>query len=287
MDISYVSIIIFILTTLLYFSSVPVFGKPALELDANGELTDDNLITYYSNCRPKLAIYLLVVIVTQFILNITYLINKCGGDAGKNIGAAAYYTFFPWLLIFGIMLAMLSAFPKLKSVFSDVVGYYFVSIESNEILSSILIDTNMKNAIDGETEPNQKGAMMEAAEAILKICGNKSLLINQIYPENFSKIWLLLKPLMKTGMFENTDIKKQLLALVVSKDNTGESMWYIYTAVLVTSIVYYNLATRGCVRDAKSIKASYDKYLETETAKTNQLNLGNPVTAQINKQTNQ
>jgi len=283
MDISYVSIIIFILTTLLYFSSVPVFGKPALELDVNGELTDDNLITYYSNCRPKLAIYLLVVIVTQFILNITYLINKCGGDAGKNISAAAYYTFFPWLLIFGIMLAMLSAFPKLKSVFSDVIGYYFVSVESNEILSSILIDTNMKNAIDGEPEPTQKGAMMEAAEAILKICGNKSLLINQIYPENFSKIWLLLKPLMKPEMFENIDIKKQLLALVVSKDNTGESMWYIYTAVLVTSIVYYNLATRGCVRDAKSIKASYDKYLESETAKKNQQNLGKPSTIQTNE----
>ena len=127
MDISYVSIIIFILTTLLYFSSVPVFGKPVLELDDSGELSEDNIISYYYNCRPKLAIYLLVVIVTQFILNIIYLINKCGGDAGKNISAAAYYTFFPWLLIFGIMLAMLSAFPKLKSVFSDVVGYYFVT----------------------------------------------------------------------------------------------------------------------------------------------------------------
>ena len=181
------------------------------------------------------------------------------------------------------MLAMLSAFPKLKSVFSDVVGYYFVSVGSNEILSSILIDTNMKNAIDGTQDPTQKGAMMEAAEAILKICGNKALLINQIYPENFSKIWLLLKPLMKPEMFENKDIKKQLLALVVSKDNTGESMWYIYTAVLVTSIVYYNLATRGCVRDAKSIKANYDKYLDSETAKKNQQNLGKPVTTQTNE----
>ena len=280
MDISYVSIIIFILTTLLYFSSVPVFGKPVLSLDENGGLTDDDLISYYSKCRPTLAVYLLVIIVTQFILNITYLINKCGGDAAKNIGAAAYYTFFPWLLIFGIMLAMLSAFPKLKSVFSDVVGYYFVSMESNEILSSILIDTNMKIAIDGTQEPTQKTAMMESAEAILKICGNKSLLINQIYPENFSKIWDLLKPLMKEGMSDNIDIKKQLLALVVSKDNTGESMWYIYTAILVTSIVYYNLATRGCIRDAKSIKANYDKYLESETAKKNQENLGNPVAAQ-------
>ena len=116
MDISYISLIIFILTTLLYFSSVPIFGKPVLEMPADGNLKEDDLLGYYTSCRPKLAIYLLVVIVTQFILNITYLINKCGGDAGKNISAAAYYTFFPWVLIFGFMLAMLSAFPKLKFI---------------------------------------------------------------------------------------------------------------------------------------------------------------------------
>ena len=269
MDISYISLIIFILTTLLYFSSVPIFGKPVLEMPADGNLKEDDLLGYYTSCRPKLAIYLLVVIVTQFILNITYLINKCGGDAGKNISAAAYYTFFPWVLIFGFMLAMLSAFPKLKTVFSDVVGYYFISFESNDLISSILIDTNMKNAIDGEQNLDKKEQMMSAAETILKICGNKSLLINQIYPENFTKMWALLAPLMKPDIFGDVSIKKRLLDLVMSKDNTGEAMWYIYTAVLVTSIVYYNLATRGCVRDAKTIKANYDKYLAEQSNKNN------------------
>jgi len=272
MDISNISLIIFILTTMMYFSSVPIFGKPVLEMKADSTALDDQtLLDYYSSCKPKLAVYLLIIITTQFFINISYLINKCGGDFAKNIGSAAYYTFFPWFLIFGIMLAMLTAFPKLKSVFSDVVGYYFVSFEANDLLGSILIDTNMKTAIDGAQDPEQKSQMMQAAETILKICGNKSLLINQFYPDNFEKMWSLLTPLMKPEIVENPGpTKKSLLELVVSKDNTGEAMWYIYTAILVTSISYYNLATMGCARDAKTMKKNYDKYLEENAASNKQ-----------------
>ena len=248
---------------MMYFSSVPIFGKPVLEMPPNGQLDDQTLIEYYTSCKPRLAVYLLVIITTQFFLNISYLINKCGGDFAKNIGSAAYYTFFPWIFIFGIMMALLSAFPKLKSIFSDVVGYYFVSFEANDLLGSILIDTNMKTAIDGSEDPEKKSQMMQAAETIIKICGNKSLLINQFYPDNFEKMWSLLTPLMKPEFVGDTSTKKRLLELVVSKDNTGEAMWYIYTAILVTSISYYNLATMGCRRDAKTIKANYDQYLET------------------------
>ena len=72
-----------------------------------------------------------------------------------------------------------------------------------------------------------------------------------------------MKPLMKPGVYEdgNADnLKQQLLDLVVKRENIGEGLWYIYTAMLVSSIVYYNLDTRGCVRDVNSIKADYDAY---------------------------
>jgi hypothetical protein len=125
----------------------------------------------------------------------------------------------------------------------------------------MLIDTNVRDAIENTTDPVKKAQVSEAAEAILKIFGNKALLINQIYPDNFEKIWNLLKPLMKDNMFENIENKAKLLELVVTRDNVGEAMWYIYTAILVSSIVYYNLATKGCLRDVKSIKANYNQYI--------------------------
>lgn len=249
--------------TIFYFSSVPIFGKPELKLPDSGTLDEKTLIEYYTECRPKLAIYFLVIIVTQFILNIIYLMDKCGGDIGRNIGSAALNTFIPWSLMFAIILAVINAFPGFKAVFSDVVGYYIISYQANDLMSSILVDTNMQKAIN---QSDNKDAAEQAAEAILKICGNKAILINQIYPSNFEKIWSVLRPLMKDKVFENIETKKQLLELVVIRDNVGEAMWYVYTAILVSSIVYYNLATKGCFRDVKSIKSSYNQFRETKLA---------------------
>jgi len=93
-------------------------------------------------------------------------------------------------------------------------------------------------------------------------------------PENYIQIWNLLKPLMTPGMFENLEIKKNLLDLVVLKDNIGEAFWYIYTAILISSIVNYNLATRGCVKDIKQVKADHDIYIkqQEEIEKKNAVN---------------
>jgi len=275
MDISYISLILFIIITLLYISSMPIIGKPLLLLNSEGMLTDNDLLNYYSECMPKLAIYLLLVVVTQFGLNIAYLIDKCKGNAAKNVGAAALFTFIPWILIFGIMIAVIIIFPGFKMAFSNVIGYFIVAGRTNELLSKILIDTDINIAIEKTQDPTKKTELMLAAEAIMKICGNKSILINQIYPDNFSSIWDILKPLLRDpSIYSNKDIKQELLDLVVLRDNVGEALWYIYTAILVSSIVYYNLATRGCVKDVNTIKSDYDEYLkqQEETEKQAEIN---------------
>ena len=150
MDISSYSLFLFIITTLLYVSSVPIIGKPPLILinnNGNFTLTDDDIVKYYTDCMFKMGIFLLIVICTQLSLNISYLIDKCKGSAGKNVGAAIIFTLVPWLLIFGVMMALISAFPGFKSVFSDVIGYFFVSKSANNLLSEILIDTDINIGI--------------------------------------------------------------------------------------------------------------------------------------------
>jgi len=107
--------------------------------------------------------------------------------------------------------------------------------------------------------------MKDAAEAILKLCGNMSIIINQIVPGNFTEYWAMLTPLMKekyqTGAPE---LKQQLLDIVVLRDNIGEAMWYIYTAILLISITQYNIMKRGCVGDLASMQSSHDQYLVKE-----------------------
>ena len=275
MDISLLSLIIFTIITIIYFA-FPSIGKPQLTL--NDLENNETMMDFYNKNMYSLAIYIGIVVVSQFFLNTSFLISKCGGSINKNIGAAALFTFIPWLLIFAVMVAVLLIFPGFKTAFSDVIGYFVVSSSANQILSSILRGTDLNEMIDKTNDVNEKNELTKAADAILKICGNKSILINQMNPDNFLNIWNILKPLMNTGAYENIEIKTKLLDLVVLKDNIGEALWYIYTAILISSIVNYNLATRGCIKDISQIKADHDNYIKTQEEADKEKELNNSTT---------
>ena len=275
MDISFQSLLFFIIITIIYFV-FPSIGKPQLTL-SDLETDDSKMNFYYRNIK-SLAFYLGIVVVSQLFLNIGYLMAKCGGSLDKNIGAAAIFTFIPWILIFGVMLAVLIIFPGFKSAFSDVIGYYVVAGGANDIFGSILMGTDLNEMIENTQNSEKKKELTQAAEAIIKICGNKSILINQINPDNFLELWNTLKPLMLPGSFENIELKTQLLDLVVLKDNIGEAFWYVYTAILISSIVYYNLATRGCVKNISQIKADHDAYIKKQEEATKKEELNNSTT---------
>lgn len=278
MDISLQSLLFFTIITILYFA-VPSIGKPELTL-ADLE-SDQSKADYYNKNIKSLAFYLGVVVITQFFLNVGYLMAKCGGAIDKNIGAAALFTFIPWILIFGVLLAVLIIFPGFKTAFSDVIGYYVVAGGANDIFASILMGTDLNEMIEKAGDDTKKKELTRAAEAIVKICGNKSILINQMNSDNFLDIWNTLKSLMVPGAYENLEIKKQLLDLVVLKDNIGEAFWYIYTAILISSIVYYNLATRGCVKSIDQIKSEHDAYIQQQEEADKQKELNNSTTYTI------
>jgi hypothetical protein len=263
MDISLLSLLFFIIITIGYFLAL----KPKLTLD---QLAPDCYNDYKNSIFPKLALYLLIVCLSQFLLNTAYLTNKCGGEVKNNIGPAALYTFFPWLIIFGIIIAILIIFPGFKSAFSDVIGYFAIAGSAKTLFANIMLDADLNKKIQ-ETDETKRAAIASAADTLVKMLGNKSILINQITPDNFLSSWDLLEALMKDKIKADPNVlntyKAQLLDLVVLKDNIGEAFWYVYTAILISSVVYYNLASRGCVKSAAQIKAGYDKYQEDQAAK--------------------
>jgi type VI protein secretion system component Hcp len=83
-------------------------------------------------------------------------------------------------------------------------------------------------------------------------------------PSNFNSYWDLLTPLMKKDNSTNIDMKNKLFELVVTRDTIGESMWYIYTGLLITSIVQLKIATRGCASNPKTMEQNYHKFLDSE-----------------------
>jgi hypothetical protein len=252
MDISLLSLVIFSIITYLYFALV----KPTLTIDVLN--TPNGLNTYYSSTYSKLGIYLLAIILSQCGLNFAYLANKCGGNLGKNAGVAFIFTIIPWLLIFGIMIAVLLMYPGFKGVFSDVVGYYVVYWSANNLFSKILVDSNVRDALKNEKNSQE---METVAKLIMKMIGNKSVLINELNPENFLNVWNTLKPLM---LPDAENYKQELLDLVVLKDNVGEGLWYLYTGILISSIVYYNLSSRGCIKDVETLKKEQENYVKEQ-----------------------
>lgn len=303
---SYLNIVTFLLTTIFYY-----FIKPPLTYKI---LTNQE--EYKKHLKSKylyLAIYLVLVLVVQFIVNASIISTTCGGDITENMGAAGVFTFIPWILIFGVIILIITIYPGFKSAFSDVIGYFYVSSQANNILNELLVNPEIERKINGDQQkvdnpakidkfkisegggpdfpPSpediersrqqqvtakgssnksdiSKMAMQDAADAIIKICGNTSILINQIVPSNFVQYWDILTPLMKEKYQidgpETEKIKDELFSLVVTRDNIGEAMWYLYTGILLTSIVQLKLTSRGCVSNPKTMEQNYQKFLQAE-----------------------
>ena len=261
---SYLNIVTFLLTTVFYYMAL----KPALPYNLYSN--QEEYKKYTSNTYMYLAIYVLLVIMIQFMVNSSIIASDCGGNITENMGAAGVLTFLPWILIFGVLVIILTVYPGFKSAFSDVVGYYYVSTSANKLLTELLINKDIEKKItdDQNMTPEKKQALETAADAIIKICGNTSILINQIVPNNFDEYWGILKPLMKDKYKvdgpETDKMKNDLFEVVVTRDNVGEAMWYIYTGLLLTSIVQLKITTRGCTTNPKTMEANYQKFLEQE-----------------------
>ena len=289
MDNSYLNIFTFLLTTLFYYMIL----KPPLDYKtvSNGELYKN----YTTSNYVSLAVYLLLVMVVQFIVNSSIIAQKCGGSITENMGAAGIFTFIPWTLIFGVTIIILVIYPGFKSAFSDVIGYYWISNQANDLLVELLMQQNVEDSLAKGTTPaaaatpaapeantvggkntSQKGgddkqAIREVADLILKLCGNTSILINQMTPRNFEPYWSLLTPLKKPkyqndSAAETQTLKKQLFDLTVTRDNIGETLWYVYTGLLLTSIVQLKITTRGCASNPKTMEENYAKFQQQEAA---------------------
>jgi hypothetical protein len=75
---------------------------------------------------------------------------------------------------------------------------------------------------------------------------------------------------LKNSALKLESLKTRLLGVVVTRDNIGEALWYTYTAVLLISIVQYNLSARGCVMDPKTMSENHQKFVDAEDAKLKQ-----------------
>lgn len=267
------NIVIFLLGTILYY-----FIKP--QRPWNPSETYDMKDEYV-----KLSIYLSITVVLQFMCNLYARKQQCGGNLSDNLGVVLIYTILPWTFIFGLVILLLLSFPSLKTVFSNVVGYFYISSSANQLFTSLLSNRDIAPQLDQMSKDKQH-AYEQASDLIMSICGNPGILINQIVPESFNNYWTILNPLMKPIYQSDTSpetlkIKQEMYDLVVSRDNVGESMWYIYTGILVISLVQLKISSKKCNTSVDTMEKNYQTYVDNQKQATEKRELAESTTYKI------
>ena len=255
------ALISFLLITSVYFSWLKPMNNYKFHLVAD-TLGDYNTTNYKYTLIYFIVLFVIQICVGWSVVNAT----KCDivQDKGRVLGEVFKSTALPWLFIFGFSLVVVLLKPNFKSVFSNVYGYFIVKATANSILTDLLknekeVKTVAATAAIG-TVAGTTGAsaqdIQNTADAILKICGNTGMLINQITPSNFLDYMKMLQPLMKdkysivevnaANINDATHIFYKLFQVVEIRERIGECSWYIYTGLFVIAIVSYNIAMIPC-----------------------------------------
>jgi len=247
-----ISLMIFLVFTAIYFMVKYKFSK-------------SSSMTHYT------IIYYLGVIVSQYFINLSVITANCGST---NWYLAFMVTLIPWVIIFGLLNVMLIQFPGWKIPFSNTFGYVIANAAgAKHILVDYILNEDFIRELSesnpatssSDTKGGTKTDFKLANEAIQHIYSDPSLLINEVTPETFDSFWLRMHPLFKSDADTHRDKFYKIIEL---KDIIAESIWYILTGTLISSISSNYIATADCGNSAQEMKARHDEYEQAVQTKT-------------------
>lgn len=259
-----------IVVIILYY----MFLKPVLNVEIMSNV--ETFAKFQKQKYIMMIVLFMVLFLVHMAVNLMGFQNKCGGSLSNNIGKVFISTFVPWLLIFGALMLVLIIFPGFKGAFSNVIGYYAVYRASNKILIKLLGNTQVDRPLEDVQGSEEENAniLEKASDAVLKLVGNTSIMINQFTPENFEDMWNMMIPVMKPEMrgVANAPLKSELLEQVILRDNIGECCWYLYTMLLLLVIVKTMLMKQECVTTLTDIKEKEEEFDKHQREKDDQEN---------------
>jgi phosphate starvation-inducible membrane PsiE len=202
------------------------------------------------------VIYFILILVSQFILNIYLAKQLC--NSPSNVGTAAVATIIPWILIFGLLNLLLTMFPGWLAAFSNTIGYAVASV----IGVSSLFTEKLLNV---GTPPNK-----DALKVIQNILSDPSTIINTLNDENIVNFWnkSVEVQLFKNGLqpvqnanASNSPLFSELKKYIMLKNLVSYFIWYLLTGILITSISYNYMLTVPCVQTPKQARAAAAQFL--------------------------
>lgn len=194
--------------------------------------------------RVLTIVYYFTVIGSQFFFNMSLQKELCGDS---NYGFATVVTLVPWLMIFGLIQAMLIIFPGWKEPFSNTFGYLVTRLAGiNNLLFTIL--------------KAPKGTNTQLEKTIHNIYSDPSLFINEVHPSNFDEFFMKSRFMFKAGITQNSEAVKSFKNLIEIKELVSEFVWYMLSGLLVTTVSYNAIANNNCTQSLEEMKKRHAEY---------------------------
>jgi len=232
-------ILTFAVFTIIYSLSRYYYTSYETRGDENSKMImNDNII---------LVAYVLLIGISQYISNLTISTYLCGNP---QYGVVFYSSIIPFICIFGILIVLLSVNESWYAPFENTFGYgilLFTGLTS--FFKKILINNNNDSS--------------EADKTISNIMNDKSMIINEISSKNSDIFFDKMKDIINKEIHIES-CKVELWQYARIKEITSQTVWFMLTGLLMTTISYNFIINKGCKLTVKQLN-----YKEREEAKNN------------------
>jgi hypothetical protein len=224
-------------------------------------LPNDESIYSNNNINLYVLIYVLVIVVGNYLINLNISTSVCGEVQWST---TLINTIIPWVIIFGLLNICLIIFPGWISPFANTIGFGVINILGLKSLLDKILNRNRDNP---DSKPNPLNDLVN--RGIEEIYGNNSLFINQIptSSEEFKKFVTILQ---NTGYFKkdlNPSSIIQLFKFLKLKELVGKYVWNLLTGILVTSVSYNFIVNSQCDNSVKKLQEKRNNFLLEEKKK--------------------
>ena len=236
------SITVFIVITLVYF----LIRISTATYDSNAEAGS---ASYHP---PALeGLYFLLILILQYIWNFSNASYICG--VSQSYLNVAFYTLVPNFFIFATIYVIIRVYPGWLSPFSNTIGYALVSCMGlKQTFNDLLVEPNSNKKL------------------IKQICGNMSLVINEIDPRRFAAF--VQKMSKDYGVLKQEKAARpayqRLFKLVTIKQTIAEAIWYLFAGCLILSISFSAVSNMSCTFTTSQMRDIHTKMKE-ESAQSN------------------
>jgi len=285
-----VNIFVYVFWTIIYYTlyygytvnkinkNMDTFQKNLEENERVGITVNKNktLVESYQKFVPRFIsffIFIIVVILLQYVLNLFYMRNKCDSDFFISFRTVNIYTVGVWLFILLFTFGFLYKLPKLKSVYSNSVVHTlfnkFVEPSRETTFTSLfkkskdISNPKLKELVKDINCNFMKKTTKEemGKESFNEYCkNNKSVLfLNNINISNYNEYFNLMEPIMNNNGKEN-----EFLKYIIKKDILSEMLWVIKIGIMMVVFIYTKMKNTKCLNHKKTHEENVKDYVDSK-----------------------